>query len=182
MMAMFLGTALAALGPSARADQDVSPGALQDISRYCTTCWRNARLPVDRWGDCTQDVFQRLLERVPTGQWPRVFAAEGAERQEFLRAIDTVKKRVQRDRQTPVRSAEVPDTRTNQEQTMREEREVLQQAIRQGLTRRQQQILEWTCEGWTVAEIAEELGVSPARVSDEKYKAINKLRRQLEAA
>src|SRR5258708_200938 len=36
MMAMVLGTALAALGPSSRAADDVSPRAVNDISRYCT--------------------------------------------------------------------------------------------------------------------------------------------------
>ena len=44
------------------------------------------------------------------------------------------------------------------------------------LSDRQQQILRMVCEGHTVADIASELALSPERVSDEKYKAIRKLR------
>ena len=177
MVAMVLGTALAALGPSAGAGETASPRAVNDISRYCSSCWRNARLPADSWGDCTQDVFQRLLERVPPARWPRVFAAEGEERQEFLRAIDTVKKRVQRDRQRCVRMQEdVADGHSPRDQELRATRSMLHEAAEQTLSPRQQRIVRWTCEGWSVAQIAEELGLSAARISDEKYKAIHKLR------
>ena len=65
--------------------------AVTDVSRYCTACWRNARLPPDCWGDCTQEVLSRLLQRVPTAHWDRLLQGEGEERQEFLRAIDAVK-------------------------------------------------------------------------------------------
>ena len=41
--------------------------------------------------------------------------------------------------------------------------------------------MQLTCEGWTVADIAGELGLSAERVSDEKYKAIHKLRAHLDA-
>src|SRR4249920_3674501 len=93
--AMVLGTALTALAPAvASADS----GAIADISRYCTACWRNARIHPDSWTDCTQDVFLRLLERVTPDAWDRVLADEGDERKEFLRAIDAVKKRSQRSR------------------------------------------------------------------------------------
>ena len=46
--------------------------AVTDISKYCQTCWRNARLPADRWPDCTQAVFVRLLERVEADKWGTV--------------------------------------------------------------------------------------------------------------
>ena len=96
MVAMVLGTALSAVAP-VRATAPVSAErAINDMGRYCTTCWRNARLPADCWPDCTQEVFIRLLERVPVNAWDRSLADEGDERREFLRAIDAVKKRVQR--------------------------------------------------------------------------------------
>src|ERR1700730_14501743 len=100
LAAVVLGTALAAVGQNetARA-QDISGQAIQDISRYCTACWRNARLPVDRWGDCTQEVLRRLLERLEPRAWDQVLTSEGEERQKFIRAIDTVKKRTRRERQ-----------------------------------------------------------------------------------
>src|SRR5947209_1202423 len=94
MAAVFLGTALTALSvPAASASSsnaEASPQAVRDISRYCTACWRNARLPADCWGDCTQEVFSRLLQTLSPAAWSRVFKAEGAERQEFVRAIDAV--------------------------------------------------------------------------------------------
>jgi hypothetical protein len=55
LVAMVLGTAIAALGTAESAE--ISPQAINSISRYCTACWRNARLPPDLWGDCTQEVL-----------------------------------------------------------------------------------------------------------------------------
>lgn len=180
MYAVVLGTAIAALGNSPGRAGEAPPRAIDDISRYCTACWRNARLPTDRWGDCTQEVFHRLMERVQPSSWPRVFAPEGDERQEFLRAIDTVKKRVQRERHHPSGPIEsAADQRGSQGRDAWETREVLTTAVRQCLTRRQQRIVELTLDGWDVADIAAELGITAARVSDEKYKAIRKLRAHL---
>src|SRR5688500_2657940 len=57
MVAMVLGTALSALSAQQlhAAEVETSGQAVRDIGRYCTSCWRNARLPVDAWGDCTQE-------------------------------------------------------------------------------------------------------------------------------
>src|SRR5438876_416862 len=102
VVAMALGAALTAFGSAAAAQPaqaaEGTGRAVADMGRYCTACWRNARLPVDSWGDCTQEVFSRMLERVPTDAWGRVLRDEGDERREFLRAIDAVKKRTQRAR------------------------------------------------------------------------------------
>jgi len=90
--AMVLGTALSTFGSSpAMASSTAEPTmrAITDISRYCTACWRNARLPPDFWGDCTQEVFNRLLERVTPEAWDRVLQDEG----------------------TPVASSSAPSTR-----------------------------------------------------------------------
>src|SRR5262245_43949658 len=97
MAAVVLGTALTALGAD-RVAATEAPAGVNDIGRYCTSCWRNARLPADAWGDGTQEVFKRLLERVPTHRWGAALNGEGEERREFLRAIDAVKKRTQRAR------------------------------------------------------------------------------------
>jgi RNA polymerase sigma factor (sigma-70 family) len=183
MVAVVLGTALAALGPAEtlRAD-DLSDQAINSISRYCTACWRNARLPADRWGDCTQEVFERLLERVPLTGWEQVLVGESEERREFLRAIDTVKKRHQRDRARAGSLVEVvADHRDARDRHDSEEREAFRRAAGEVLTARQQRILQMVCEGHGVADIATELAMSPERVSDEKYKAIQKLRTYFDA-
>ena len=44
------------------------------------------------------------------------------------------------------------------------------------LSPRQQRIVRMSFEGWSVHDIASELRLPPERVSDEKYKAIRKLR------
>ena len=52
----------------------------------------------------------------------------------------------------------------------------MRQASEDLLSSRQQRILQLSFEGWSVHEIASELRTTPERVSDEKYKAVRKLR------
>jgi RNA polymerase sigma factor (sigma-70 family) len=175
MMAVVLGTALTAFGGTGEATLQ----AIADMGRYCTTCWRNARLPADSWTDCTQEVFRRLLERLPADSWQRVLAGDGEERREFLRAIDTVKKRTQRARKLSGDVEQVADRHDQHARYLSEERELVRQAAEQLLTPRQQRILQLSFEGWAVHEMAQELKLPVERVSDEKYKAIRKLRAHL---
>lgn len=173
MAAMVLGTALSALGPSAQA---ASAQTVNDLSRYCTACWRNARLPADCWTDCTQEVFTRLLERVPAEAWGGLLQVEGDERRELMRAIDAVKKRVQRTRKWSAYPPEsVADHRAVEDTDRAEQYEELRRAADELLSERQRQILQRSIEGYSVQETAEQLGIGPERVSDEKYKAIRKL-------
>jgi len=178
LMAVVLGTALAALGPDAPATaSEISPRAITNISRYCTTCWRNARLPEDQWSDCTQEVLTRLLKNLPPKAWDKVFAQDTDERREFVRAIDAVKKRAQRGRwQSAVAPELVVDAREQVTRDLTDERDAVQQAAQRVLSERQQRILRLITDGHNVADIASELAMSPERVSDEKYKAIQKLR------
>lgn len=179
MAAVVIGTALSAMGsPAAEAP---SEKAVNDISRYCTACWRNARLAPDRWTDCTQEVFIRLLERLPAGKWGETLRADGDERRELVRAIDAVKKRTQRGRKFTGLSGELPDPRTG-DRPWREERELIDKAGSTVLSERQRRIVQMSMAGWSVPEMAEALSTTPDRVSDEKYKAIHKLRRHLNPA
>jgi RNA polymerase sigma factor (sigma-70 family) len=179
MVAMVLGTALAT-SPAKASAATAAPGgpsakAVTDITKYCQTCWRNARLPADRWQDCTQAVFVRLLERVEADKWGTVLVdSETDERREFLRAIDAVKKRTQRDRKFAALSAELPERRPTNTAS-RDDREAVAKVAAEQLSPRQRRILELTADGWPVPDIATELGTTVERVSDEKYKAIKKL-------
>ena len=183
VMAVVLGTALSVYTAPGQAAATQTPQAtakaIADMSRYCATCWRNARLPIDRWSDCTQEVFRRLLERVPADAWNQTLRGDGEEHREFLRAIDTVKKRTQRARKFSPSIDSVADRRDTQRRELREEREVVRQAAAEILSPRQQRILQLTFEGWSVQEMSEELRLPVERVSDEKYKAIRKLRTHL---
>ena len=182
--AMVLGTALSALGAAAPAAASAVPEptvrAIGDLSRYCTACWRNARLPADCWTDCTQEVFRRLLERVGPDAWNRLLSEEGEGRREFLRAIDAVKKRTQRGQKRATGlNGIVPDPRDPHNRQLADDREAVRQAAGEVLSPRQQRILQLSFEGWAVQDIAADLRLPAERVSDEKYKAVRKLREHL---
>lgn len=181
VVAMMLGTALSALGPgSFAAASEVEARAVKDISRYCTACWRNARLDPDSWSDCTQEVFSRLLQRVEPDAWTEVLKAEGDERREFFRAIDAVKKRTQRSRKLSNNMVDsAADQREPHGQQLAEDREAVRQAAERLLSPRQQRILQLSFDGWSVHDISGKLRVPAERVSDDKYKAIRKLREEL---
>ncbi|MBX9582849.1 MAG: sigma-70 family RNA polymerase sigma factor [Gemmataceae bacterium] len=178
LVAVVLGTSVAATGEKARAaTAGPNPKAVQDISKYCQACWRNARLPADRWPDCTQDVFTRLLERVEPARWDTVLKDdETTERREFLRALDAVKKRVQRSRKFVALTPDAAAYHGRAENVARDDREAVAKAAAEVLSPRQRRVLELAADGWDVPGIAAELNTTVERVSDEKYKAIRKLR------
>lgn len=175
-MAVVLGTALGAFEGRAFGDGKPDPAVLRDIARYCQACWRNARLPADDWADCTQEVFARLTETVPGQHWGRLLDADTEERREFVRAIDAVKKRVQRRRPYSALTADAADRRPAGPDGRWE---LVEAAAGKVLSDRQRRILSMSRDGHTVPEIAADLGTTAERVSDEKYKAIRKLRREL---
>jgi RNA polymerase sigma factor (sigma-70 family) len=170
--AFLVGAALSAMPAAA----DGGEVAVRDISRYCTACWRNARLQPDCWSDCTQEVFSRLLERLNPERWTNVLKLESEERREFLRAIDAVKKRTQRAHRVAPLVEEAADGRQADRDGVEEQRRWVMDEAQRSLTSRQTDILQKSLDGWSVQEIASEMALPPARVSDEKYKAIRKLR------
>lgn len=175
VVAVMLGAALTVADAKASSFENCDR-ALTDIQRYCAACWRNARLDPDSWNDCTQEVLARLLQRVPISSWNRVLQLESDERREFVRAIDAVKKRTQRSRKYSALAVDHPE---EPNRSYHEEREQVQRAAREVLSHRQQRILQMSFDGFTVQEVADELTMSTERVSDEKYKAIRKLRTHL---
>ena len=76
-------------------------------------------------------------------------------------------------RHLDAREAQRPTT------SVREQWEAVNVAAAQVLSERQKRIVELSANGWAVPDIAAELGTTTERVSDEKYKAIRKLRVQL---
>jgi len=156
---------------------------VRDIQRYCTVCWRNARLDPRLWDDCTQEVCCRLLSKARVGQldMTQVLAEDTPERRELVRAIDMVRKRVQRTKRfQPLDAFTTPALDLDQRHRDRLELgEILEAARRAVLTARQDRIIELWMRGWSVPEIGAELKLAVTRVSDEKYKALRKLERQL---
>jgi len=178
--AMVLGTALSALGSGtavAAPAGEISPGEINQVNRYCSACWRNAHVPVDRWPDCTQEVFRRLLDRVAPAGWGQLLARESEERRELIRAIDAVKKSTIREsKRTSPLVGIVADHRQSKEERLAEDRDAVTHASSRVLSSRQQNILQRAFAGSSVHDIAREMNLTPERVSDEKYKAIRKLR------
>ncbi len=156
---------------------------VRDIQRYCTVCWRNARLDPNLWEDCTQEVCCRLLEKARQGELDltRVLGEDAPERRELVRAIDMVRKRVQRSKRVQPLDPAIPSP-TDGDRVARvrlELGEILETAREAVLSDRQNQIIELWLRGWSAPEIGVELRMPVTRVSDEKYKALRKLERHL---
>jgi len=171
------------MGLAALTAQATESELVHDIQRYCAVCWRNARLDPGLWDDCTQEVCCRLLGKARAGELDLnlVLADDTAERRELVRAIDMVRKRVQRARRLqPLDDQSTPGPDVDRLHRERQELgEILEAARRAVLSERQDRIVELWTRGWTVPDISRTLGLSPARVSDEKYKALRKLERHL---
>ena len=171
------------IGLAALTAQATESDLVRDIQRYCTVCWKNAHLDPNLWDDCTQEVCCRLLTKVRAGEidLARVLAEDTPERRELVRAIDMVRKRVQRSRRFATVDEAVltgPD-HDRRRRDRRELGEILEAARNAVLSARQDEILELWTHGHTVPEIAARLNLSAARVSDEKYKALRKLEQHL---
>ena len=106
---------------------------------------------------------------------------DAPERRELVRAIDMVRKRVQRSRRVQPLDPAIPSP-TDGDRVARvrlELGEILEAARQAVLSDRQNQIIELWLRGWSAPEIGVELRMPVTRVSDEKYKALRKLERHL---
>lgn len=173
--------AIASAGEESRASQAVDESqAVEQMEKYCVASWRNARIMPQDWSDCTQQTLTELLERVPR---ERLFSAiddnQSEERRELNRTIWRVIQRWRRAPRLQSLSAGDPPAASDALAVDRPVDELRSAMSAAGLRGQQQQILLAWSQGRKVAEIAAELGIPPARVSDEKYKAIQSLRRLL---
>src|SRR6478609_8521898 len=129
------------IGLAALTAQASESDLVRDIQRYCTVCWRNARLDPGIWDDCTQEVCCRLLGKARAGELDLnlVLAEESAERRELVRAIDMVRKRVQRSkRHQPLDERLAPGPDVDRRHRERQELgEILEAARRAVLSPRQ---------------------------------------------
>src|SRR5262249_21112947 len=110
-----------------------------------------------------------------------VLADDTPERRELVRAIDMVRKRVQRTKRH--QSIDCQSTTGSDHDQKHRDRlelgEILEAARRAVLSPRQDRIVELWMRGWAVPEIGVELNMAVNRVSDEKYKALRKLENHL---
>jgi DNA-binding NarL/FixJ family response regulator len=162
----------AALGGSSLDNR--SEAALSRIARYCQVSWRNAGIRRQEWEDCTQQVIVELLAStaLDTALAERAAPADV----ELKRAVWRTIKRHQR--QAVHRPLDENPGGKAGSGDGNDWAEVEEVALR-CLTDRQRQVLGMVRDGWQVHQIADQLGLPPARVSDTKYRAIAALRQQL---
>lgn len=170
--------AIAASVGLATAPAPAEAKTLDQVERYCATSWRNAGIHPQDWSDCTQEAITRLLERVPQNRLEAVLHDdESPEKRELKRAIWST---IQRWRRAPrlgsLDGIQFADSHDDTESL--ELRDSLDAALR-SVSPRQQRILALWSEGYSIDEIARSLGITAPRASDEKYKAIAKLKKRL---
>lgn len=155
---------------------------LKKIRAYCAKSWQNAGISHQEWADCTQQVFARLLERVDRDRLLiAIEDVESAERRELNRAIWATSQRSRREKKySPLEHAESHMEDRDPWPARMESIAAVKKAL-QGeearLSDTQQEIVTRWSEGESISAIAASLKLSPARISDEKYKAIQKLRK-----
>ena len=176
----------AALLAASFAVSPLDAASIESIERYCNSSWRQAGIPQTEWEDCTQDTMLELLSRLPQRDVTRAINnSSSPERRELMRSIWCVAQRWRRQtNRSPVSLDLLPD-RGEDESVHFVDRisnaEVLERGLEQ-LTEVQRSILKLWCDGYSVADIAEELEMPAARVSDQKYKAIRLLKSRLAEA
>ena len=172
-------TLAASAGPAQACEE---AEALVSIERYCSVSWRNAGILSQQWADCTQQAMTCLLERISRNRLGiAIRDKESPERRELNRSIWCT---IQRHRRAP-KHVSMEDHDLSQHRDTRstnphaDQWESVQTAAADCLTDRQQKIIQRTRDGWSIREIADDLAITPARASDEKYKAIRKLKERL---
>ena len=182
------------LGParsSATLDaRDVESGLTQ-LNKYLSRSWYRAGIAPQAHDDCTQAVFVSLLQTLGRDRFDLllgdvgqsgikdVLSRETPEGLDFFRAIDTVKKRAQREKTfQPLDSIDVAVGNDGSDSRALW-RGALQDAIDESLTPREASLVYDTLMGKTPAEIAQQWGVAPKTVSNEKTRVIQKLRETL---
>jgi RNA polymerase sigma factor (sigma-70 family) len=161
---------------------------LSQLNKYLNKTWYRAGIPVQLHDDSSQAVYTTLLQNMGRGQFDAlvvevghsgvkdIFSRETSDGLSFFRAVDMVKKRAQRERShQSLESVDVPgEDRTSGSGAAL--REALHEAIERTLSPREAALIQDTLMGKTPAEIANQWGVAPKTVSNEKTRVLQKLR------
>ena len=168
--------------------QNAEAGLVQ-LDRYLNRAWYRAGIPPQQHDDCSQAVYVTLLQNLGRPKFDQllgqvgqsgirdVLSRETPEGPDFFRAVDTVKKRAQRERsfQPLDEKAEIVSNPTTGSLS-NEWGGALKEAIDQSLSPREAALIYATIKGETPQEIASQWGVAPKTISNEKTRVIQKLR------
>ncbi len=180
------------LGPSLQSPdaQQITSGLTQ-LNRYLQRAWYRAGIPPQMHDDCSQAVYVTLLQNLGRARFDTllgeigrqgirdVLSRETADGPDFFRAIDTIKKRAQRERAFQPLDGVASTASSPQDEAAESRRGALQEAIALSLNPREAALIHATLKGETPAEIALQWGVAPKTVSNEKTRVIQKLREAL---
>lgn len=181
--------------PRARvvADPDKMASGLSQLDRYLGRSWARAGIAPQQHDDCTQAVYATLLQNWGREPFDGLLAEVGlfgiretlsrdtSQGPEFFRAIDTVKKRSQREKTFAPLDEGANVASAGTDGASESWRGALHEAIASSLNPREAALIRATLQGETPAEIAQQWGVAPKTVSNEKTRAIQKLREALVA-
>jgi DNA-binding NarL/FixJ family response regulator len=164
---------------------------LSQMNKYLTRAWYRAGISAQLHDDSSQAVYTTLLQHLGRNRFDRliadvgqsgiqdVFNAQTSEGLAFFRAIDMIKKRVQRERvHQSIDQVDVPSA-SSDHGAIAVRRQALHEAIAQNLSPREAALIQDTLSGKTPAEIAMQWGVAPKTVSNEKSRVLQKLREAL---
>jgi RNA polymerase sigma factor (sigma-70 family) len=174
-------------------DPEATSSGLNQLNRYLARTWSRAGIAPHAHDDCTQGVFTSLLEQfgrtrfdllvsdVGNAGIPRVLGREAPLGPDFLRAVDMIKKRAQREKHHVPIDEQLDVAVGNNEgaSALEDWSGSIQDAITLSLNPREAELIRETMRGCSPSEIAERWGVAPKTVSNEKTRAFAKLREAL---
>jgi RNA polymerase sigma factor (sigma-70 family) len=171
------------------ADSKDAASGLAQLDRYLNRAWYRAGIPPQQHDDCSQAVYLTLLQNLGRDQFDLllsdvgrlgvrdVLSRETPSGPDFFRAVDTVKKRAQRERSfQPLDAQAEMVTSPRSDHIPSDWRGALQEAIDESLSPREAALIYATIKGETPQEIASQWGVAPKTISNEKTRVIQKLR------
>ncbi len=171
-------------------DAALSSGLAQ-LDRYLARAWFRAGIAPQQHDDCTQAVYTTLLQTFGRDRFDQLLGEVGqvgirdvlsrdtADGPDFFRAIDTVKKRAQREKNFQPLDAVDSGLLNRADESSSDLKSSLQEAILSSLSPREAALIQATLQGETPAEIALQWGIAPKTVSNEKTRALQKLREAL---
>jgi hypothetical protein len=165
---------------AATTDEIVDAATLQSIDKYCEASWHRASIPRQEWDDCSQHAFVRILTRLSQDRLAEAIEnRDSKHRRELNRCIWATTQWWRRSyHHRSLSSDDVPDSAFKTrvfDVTVPDLREAIQSDT-VGLTAIQRRVIDLWANGHSITDMASKLGVPSRRISDEKYKAISKLR------
>lgn len=186
-----LGRGVAPRSIDVEPEPEAIRNGLHQLTRYLGRAWARAGIEPQHFEDCTQEVYETLLghlgrdgfdqlaEEVGHHGVRTVLNRDTAEGPDFFRAIDMVKKRTQRLKtfqSLDEQYLDIADRAGGDGASASGWRGELDEAIERSLSTREADLIRETLMGRTPQEIAQSWGVAPKTVSNEKTRAIAKLR------